>query len=159
MHSLKETKSPMALKPIATVRNDVTELRRRDWSRVVSDIAVDAAYAEALDGLEGFSHIVVLYWMHRSPVGRGVPNRTHPQMRPDLPLVGVFATRSPVRPNPLGMTVVKLLERKANVIRVMGLDAVDGTPVVDIKPYLPDESAAEARVPDWIGKLHQSGPE
>lgn len=156
MSETLETRAPMVLKPIATVRNDVTETGRRDWAHVVSEIVVEPAYVEALDGLDDFSHIVVLFWMHRSPTGRDVPNKTHPQMRPDLPLVGVFATRSPVRPNPLGMTVAKLLERRANVIRVMGLDAVDGTPVVDIKPYLPDEAAADARVPDWIRKLRQS---
>ncbi len=159
MDSPKETRAQMALRPIATVRNDVTETGRRDWAHTVSEIVVEPAYAEALDGLDGFSHVVVLFWMHRSPTGRDVPNKIHPQMRPDLPLVGVFATRSPVRPNPLGMTVVKLLERRANVIKVMGLDALDGTPVVDIKPYLPDEAAADAGVPDWIRKLRQSSPE
>jgi tRNA (Thr-GGU) A37 N-methylase len=69
--------------------------------------------------------------------------------------VGVLATRSPVRPNPLGITVVKLLEKRGNVLKVIGLDAIDGTPVVDIKPCLPGDSVTQIEVPDWINKLRQ----
>jgi tRNA (Thr-GGU) A37 N-methylase len=72
----------------------------------------------------------------------------------DLPLLGVFATDSPVRPNPIALTLVRLLGREGNRIRVKGLDLFDGTPVLDIKPYRPDYRASEFRVPDWV--LHDS---
>lgn len=156
MGSEGESQAPIVLRPIATVKNDVKEVGKRDWAQVVSELVFDASSKDAMDGLEDFSHIIVLFWMHRSPAWECSMSKTHPQMRPDLPLIGVLATRSPVRPNPLGLAVVRLLERRGNVLRVEGLDAIDGTPVVDIKPYLPNDSAAQARVPDWVHKLHQS---
>jgi len=156
LSQLTRNPAPIVLKPIATVRNDVKELGRHDSEHVVSEIVFKPNLVDALDGVEEFSHIQVLFWMHLSPPGESAPPKTHPQMRQDLPLVGVLATRSPVRPNPLGLAVVKLLERKGNVLKVSGLDAIDGTPVVDIKPYLPGDSITQIRVPDWFHKLHQS---
>jgi tRNA-Thr(GGU) m(6)t(6)A37 methyltransferase TsaA len=155
LEKAEKNQSPLVLKPIATVKNDAKEIGRHDWEQVVSDLIVRPDLEDALEGLEEFSHIVVIFWMHLSPSGESTPHKTHPQMRPDLPLVGVLATRSPVRPNPLGITVVKLLEKSGNVLKVIGLDAIDGTPVLDIKPYLPGDSVAKAKVPDWINKLRQ----
>ena len=69
----------------------------------------------------------------------------------ELPLVGLFATRSPNRPNPVGIATVRLLERQGNILKVEGLDAIDGTPIIDIKPYIPGyDSATDAKVPPWI---------
>ena len=149
----RENQAPIALRPIATVKNNVKEARKRDWAQLVSELVFDPSFEDAMDGLEDFSHIIVLFWMHRSPSWERSMSKIHPQMRPDLPLVGVLATRSPVRPNPLGMAVVRLLERRGNLLKVIGLDAIDGTPVVDIKPYFPKDPAAPARVPDWVHKL------
>lgn len=146
--------SGVIFKPIGRVQNGITEKMRHGWSRVESSITIEPAYAESLDGIEDFSHIIVLYWLHES-IGK-VPLKVHPQGRADLPLTGVFATRSPFRPNAIGLTIVKLLERKRNVLKVAGLDAIDGTPVLDIKPYLPKDSIPEARYPDWVSKLDQS---
>jgi tRNA-Thr(GGU) m(6)t(6)A37 methyltransferase TsaA len=153
-----DNERPIALKAIASVRNDVKEPEMRDWRSVVSDIVCDPALSEALDGLEEFSHIMVVFWMHRAPSWDPGHLKTHPQRRQDLPLVGVLATRSPHRPNPLGVSVVKLLERRDNVLRVIGLDAIDGTPVVDIKSHIPDAETAEAGVPDWVYRLRRSAP-
>jgi len=142
------------LKAIGTVRNEVKQPGRQDWEKVVSDIVVDSRLTEALDGLEEFSHIIVLYWMHQVATTGELPTKIHPKGRQELPLVGLFATRSPHRPNPVGKTTVKLLQRQGNILRVEGLDAIDGTPVIDIKPYLPGyDSAANAKVPPWITKL------
>ncbi len=149
-------RSSIMLKPIAVVRNEITEMGRHDWGNVVSELLFRPDLEEALHGLDEFSHIVVLFWMHHSPVWECLAMKTHPQMRQDLPLVGVFATRSPVRPNPIGMSVVKLLARKNNLLKVVGLDALDGSPVVDIKPYLPGDCVAQARFPEWVYKLRQS---
>jgi len=144
----------MILKPIGYVRNDVEQPPGADygWDKVVSEIVVDSSLSEALDNLEEFSHIIVLYWMHRA-AGRDEPPqlKTHPRGRQELPLVGLFATRSPHRPNAIGKTTVRLLERRGNILKVEGLDAIDGTPVIDIKPYIPGyDSASEAKVPPWI---------
>ena len=145
----------MTLEPIAMVKNDVKEMGRRDWDKVVSQLIVRPDFADALEGLKEFSHLIVLFWFHLSPAGENAAHKTHPQMRQDLPLVGVFATRSPVRPNPLGMAVVKLQGHVKNVLIVTGLDALDGTPILDIKPYLPGDSVAKIKVPDWVHKLRQ----
>lgn len=138
-------------RPIGRVRSGVSDRRCRGWRGVESEIALDPALAPSLDGIEGFSHIIVLYWMHEST--GDVPVKVHPQGRAELPLAGVFATRSPRRPNPIGLTIVELLERKADLLKVKGLDAFDGTPVLDIKPYLPRDVITGARYPDWVSKL------
>ncbi len=149
----------MELIAIGLVRNDVKEIGRRDWKDIESEIVVDADFEEALDGLDEFSHIHVIFGFHRSHWGKGMPLKTHPQCRSDLPLVGLFATRSPVRPNPLGLTLVRLVERRDNTLIVRGLDAIDGTPVYDIKPCLPGDSQSWTRMPEWVHKLQALGAE
>ena len=144
-------KAPMSLKAIGFVSNDIKQPIRHGWKEVVSTITINRELTEALDGLEEFSHIIVLYWMHRLPEGRQLPLKVHPMGNQSLPLTGRFATRSPSRPNPVGQATVALLERRANVLKVKGLDAIDGTPVIDIKPYIPGyDSAAGAKAPRWI---------
>ena len=155
MNQIGKNQTAMTLEPIAMVKNDVKEMGRRDWDKVVSQLIVRPDFADALEGLKEFSHLIVLFWFHLSPAGENAAHKTHPQMRQDLPLVGVFATRSPVRPNPLGMAVVKLQGHVKNVLIVTGLDALDGTPILDIKPYLPGDSVAKIKVPDWVHKLRQ----
>ena len=141
----------MNLRAIGIVRNEVKQPVRRDWERVVSDIVVDSSLTEALDGLEDFSHIIVLYWMHQRAATGQLPTKVHPRGRQELPLVGLLATRSPDRPNPVGIATVRLLQRQGNILKVEGLDAIDGTPVIDIKPHIPGyDSAADAKVPPWI---------
>jgi tRNA-Thr(GGU) m(6)t(6)A37 methyltransferase TsaA len=140
----------MKLQAIGIIRNDVRQLLRHGWSEVVSDIVINSHLAEALDGLEQFSHLIILYWMHQLTPGRKLPLKTHPMGKTELPLVGRFATRSPSRPNPVGQATVRLLERRGNILKVKGLDAIDGTPVIDIKPYLPGyDSADDVKVPRW----------
>lgn len=141
----------IALTPIGTVRSPIKDPRPRGWSGVDAEIVVAPELMEALDGLEGFSHIIVLFWMHQVPPEARAQRRRRPGGREDLPLVGVFATRAQGRPNPLGMTVAQLLSRTDNRLLVRGLDAIDGTPVLDLKPYLPPYDALpDARVPDWV---------
>jgi tRNA-Thr(GGU) m(6)t(6)A37 methyltransferase TsaA len=142
----------MTLVPIGFVRSPIKEPtpERLNLKEVISEIVINTGLTEALDGLEGFSHIIVLYWMHRAtPEKKRM--KTHPMGRTDVPEQGIFAVRTPHRPNPIGKSTVRLLERRANILRVQGLDAIDGTPVIDIKPYIPDyDSARNATVPDWI---------
>ena len=141
---------PMTSKAIGIVRSDIKQPARRNWGENISEIVIDSSLTEALDGLEGFSHIVVLYWMHQAASGE-VPLKVHPMGKSEIPLVGLFATRSPNRPNRIGKATVRLLQRQGNILKVEGLDAINGTPVIDIKPYIPGyDSVADARVPQWI---------
>ena len=147
-----EDPSRMVLRPIGHVSNDVNALMREGWNEVISELVLDENWEAAAEGLEEFSHIIVVFWMHQVPPERGVPKKLHPRGRGDLPLVGLFATHAPYRPNPLGVSVVRLLERHRNILKVRGLDAINGTPIVDIKSYFPGRDA-EATVPDWVRRL------
>ena len=143
----------ITLKAIGIVRNEVKQSlgSNYSWEKVVSNIVINTSLTKALDGLEEFSHIIVLYWMHQATARGQLPNKVHPRGIEKLPLVGLFATRSPNRPNPLGKAIVRLLQRQSNTLKVEGLDAIDGTPVVDIKPYIPRyDSVTDAKVPQWI---------
>ena len=141
----------MVLKAIGIIRNAVKQPLRGDWEKVVSDIVINRDLVEALEGLEEFSHIIVLYWMHQVATTTQLRRKIHPRGRQELPLVGRFATRSPSRPNPIGKAIVRLLGRQGNILKVEGLDAINGTPVIDIKPYIPGyDSVADAKVPPWV---------
>ena len=143
---------PINLKAIGTVRNEVKQPTDKDnwWQELVSEIVIEPGLTEALSGLEEFSHVIVLFWMHRV-TDTEIPLKVHPMGQPEMPLTGLFATRTPVRPNRIGVTVARLLEREGNILRVKGLDALDESPVIDIKPYIPvADPEADAKVPQWI---------
>jgi tRNA-Thr(GGU) m(6)t(6)A37 methyltransferase TsaA len=115
-------------------------------------IDIDPRYADALLGLETFSHILVFYWFHENdtPEGRRVL-QLHPRADPENPLCGVFATHSPRRPNLIALTTCRILSIRGNTIRVERIDAKDKTPVIDIKCYIPEEiDAADVTLPDWV---------
>jgi len=143
----------IAIKPIGWIRNEIKEPKRQQWDEVISELVLNPELTEATEGIEEFSHVVVLFWMHQVPAEARSRTKAHPQRRADLPLVGVLVTRSPARPNPIGMAVVRLLERNGNVLKVKGLDAIDGSPLLDIKPCFPGDAIAEVRVPEWATKL------
>jgi tRNA-Thr(GGU) m(6)t(6)A37 methyltransferase TsaA len=139
----------MVLRPIGYVSNSIDVPMRDGWKEVVSEIVLDASLEEATEGLEHFSHIIVVFWMHKVPRGSAVPMKVRPRGRQELPLLGLFVTHTPYRPNPLGVSVVKLLERRGNVLKVEGLDAINGTPVIDIKSYFPRDDS-DTTAPDWV---------
>ncbi|MFH1980760.1 MAG: tRNA (N6-threonylcarbamoyladenosine(37)-N6)-methyltransferase TrmO [Pseudomonadota bacterium] len=115
-------------------------------------IDVEPAFADGLLGLDGFSHIHVLYWFHENdtPSQRAVL-QVHPRKDSKNPLTGVFATHSPLRPNLLALTLCRILEISGTRIAVADLDARDGSPVIDIKCYIPYSVAPEAiTVPTWV---------
>jgi tRNA-Thr(GGU) m(6)t(6)A37 methyltransferase TsaA len=121
----------------------------------LSEITIDAGWSEALDGIEGFTHIWVVWWIDRldEPPER---KHVHPEGRSDMPLVGLFATRSPHRPCPIGITAVRLVKRSGRRLLVEGLDAFEGTQVLDIKPYLRrGDLVLEAGAPEWLERLWQ----
>ncbi len=137
------------LKPIGTVRSPLKERERRNANDVTAEIIIEPGFTEGLDNLEEFSHIIVIFYFHRTR--QPAPLKVRPKFRTGTTPVGVFASRSPDRPNAIGKTTVKLLERRGNVLKVQGLDAIDGTPVLDIKPYIPGiDAVPDARVPPWM---------
>ena len=141
----------ITLKAIGIVRNELKQppVRIDRWE-VVSEIVIEPSLTEALDGLEEYSHITVLWWMHLLP-SEEVTLKVHPMGRKEFPLKGLFALRTPNRPNRIGKATVRLLQRQGNILRVKGLEALDGSPVIDMKPYLPRyDSVTDATVPPWI---------
>jgi tRNA-Thr(GGU) m(6)t(6)A37 methyltransferase TsaA len=100
---------------------------------LVSNIVIEKEYVAGLDGIEDWSHLYVIFWMHK--ILDEKKTLICPRSEPDMPSVGIFATRAPIRPNPIGLTLVELVRREGNVLVVKGLDALSGTPVLDIKPY------------------------
>ena len=146
------------LKPIGFVKTKAVGREVRDKSNV-SEIVLREDLAEALDGIEDFSHLFVIFWMHEISKEERRTMKVHPRGRGDMPLLGVFATRTPHRPNPLGLTLVELLGVEGNVLTVRGLDAFDGTPILDIKPFDYWDMAEDARVPDWWMRLEKERSE
>jgi tRNA-Thr(GGU) m(6)t(6)A37 methyltransferase TsaA len=141
----------ITLKAIGTVRSGLKEPTRQKYEDAVAEIIIDKDLTGALDDIDDFSHIIVLWWVHKSR--RPFPMKVRPRGKPANKLVGVLASRSPDRPNPIGKTTVRLLERRGNVLKVQGLDAIDGTPVLDIKPYIPGYDSADGAVaPKWTTK-------
>jgi tRNA-Thr(GGU) m(6)t(6)A37 methyltransferase TsaA len=142
----------LRLRTIGHVETDASqeELRRRQSA--ISKIVIDRKFARALHGLQDYSHVYVLFWLHETPRSNH-DFRVHPRGREDIAKVGVFATRSPYRPNPIGLTLVKLVRRRGRVLTVKGLDARDGTPVLDLKPRDTWEDVSRLRLPRWWRKL------
>jgi len=123
---------------------DVAKSRRH----IESEIEVLPHYAAALTGIEEYSQLIVLFWMHRAPPGAALT--VHPRGDATLPLTGVFASRGRAHPNPIGLAVVDLIARRGNVLSVRRLDAFDGTPVIDLKPYDHYDVFPDPRVPAWF---------
>jgi tRNA (adenine37-N6)-methyltransferase len=110
-------------------------------------------WSDALAGIEGYSHLVVLFWLDRVRRAR-TPRTGHPEGRAELPSVGLFATRTPRRPNPIGIATPRLLRREESTLWVTGIDAWPGTPILDVKGYSPrDDLHADATVPEWLTAL------
>lgn len=146
---------PIHITPIGVVRTDATEIDT-NWRKTVSEIHLNTDYQRGLQGLEDWSHIVVIFSMHETNFDADTHLVSQPGGREDMPQVGVFAQRSTFTPNTIGMTAVKILEINDNVLNVRGLDAIDGTPVIDIKPHAPIyDGANDPLVPVWFLRLMQ----
>jgi len=107
-------------------------------SKAVGEIEVFKEYERGLDDIEGFSHLILIYKFHRS---RGFSLKVKPLL--DDRLRGLFSTRVPRRPNQIGLSVIKLIRRSGNILFVNGIDVIDGAPLLDIKPYVPDFNSGE----------------
>ncbi|MCF8373131.1 MAG: SAM-dependent methyltransferase [Bacteroidales bacterium] len=143
----------ISLHPIAYVKNNRKEMIDDNWNKVISEIElVDSLPTESLDGIESFSHLEIIYFFDKSE--KTMTGREHPRENPNWPKVGIFAQRKKDRPNHLGLTIVNLIEREGRILIVSNLDAIDGTPVLDIKPvfdvYLPKGKVIQ---PEWTHEL------
>jgi tRNA (adenine37-N6)-methyltransferase len=129
----------------------VAEIRKNEEATTVH---VFESFSDGLLGLDGFSHVIVLCWFHESDTPeKRATLQVHPRNDKRNPLTGVFATRSPRRPNPVALYASRIHSIHGNVIRIDPLDVRDQTPVVDIKPYIPEiDSIPHAKVPDWLKK-------
>jgi tRNA-Thr(GGU) m(6)t(6)A37 methyltransferase TsaA len=136
------------------VRSSAVAQSDEKWGSVESEIHVDPAFASGLRGLAGFSHVLVVFWMHESTFDPETDLVRRPRGRADLPETGIFAQRAKHRPNPIGITAVRVLACDGDVLRVRGLDAIDGTPVLDIKPYVAAfDRLDDATQPEWMDDI------
>jgi tRNA-Thr(GGU) m(6)t(6)A37 methyltransferase TsaA len=152
----REAEVKITLEAIGFVRGGRHEIVDDDWGGVEAEIALDPARftPEALAGLESFSHLEVLYHFHLVPEAKIETGARHPRGRQDWPLIGIFAQRGKNRPNRLGSTVCELLGVTGTKLRVRGLDAIDETPVLDLKPFMTGfRPRGIVREPAWATEL------
>ena len=145
-----------ALTPVGIVRSPLTEPLDHAWGGTISRIEIDASRFQPIctAGLEDFSHIEVVFAFHLIPEACIKYGARHPRGRSDWPEVGIFAQRGKDRPNRLGVTVCRLLSVNGLSLEVEALDAIDGTPVLDIKPFIAEFGPrGEIRQPAWTREL------
>jgi len=148
--------SEIVLSSIGTVRSPVREIVDDVWGGLVSRIELDANRftADSLAGLAEFSHVEIVFHFHRLAETDLITGKRRPRGRADWPEVGIFAQRAKLRPNRIGVTVCRLLSVEGLAITVEGLDALDGTPVLDLKPYMKEFGPkGEIRQPSWASEL------
>ncbi|MGE0741679.1 MAG: SAM-dependent methyltransferase [Hyphomonadaceae bacterium] len=145
----------LAVSAVATVRSPRKDLSDDFWGAVEAEIVLaDAFGPEAFFGLSDFSHVEVVFVMDRVDPAKIETSARHPRERQDWPLVGIFAQRGKARPNRIGLTRATIVAVEARVLRVRGLDAIDGTPVLDVKPWMNEFAPIGAtRQPPWATEL------
>lgn len=152
----RSARTSLELTVIGTVRSPVREGVDAEWGAVEATVELTADLADALHGLTDFSHALIVFYMHQSTFAREDLVR-RPQGRADLPKVGIFAQRAKHRPNAIGVTAVEIVGVDGRFLRVRGLDAIDGTPVLDVKPYFPwFDRRDDVRTPDWCDVIMRS---
>ena len=147
----------ITLDPIGRIHSPRIEAKDDFWGNVISIIELDGARftPDSVLGLADFSHILVIFHLHGVPDSSVVTAACHPRGNPGWPRVGIFAQRKKERPNKLGVSICELLEADGLKLKVRALDAIDGTPVLDIKPYVLEFEPDPARVrqPQWMTEL------
>ena len=139
----------MELIAIGRVENGFHEIHKHDWDQVESKIILKSEYKGGLMGLEEFSHVEILFFLDQAKYNQESDLLGRPRRNVENPIVGIFSRRSNHRPNAIGLTVAKILEVGDEYLLVQGLDAVHGTVVLDIKPYVPKVAEAKVKRPDW----------
>lgn len=149
MAGMSSDSASITLQPIGVVHNAETDAARVDWSRVRSQIVLVDGLADAVMGLADYSHVIVVGWLHELPDALRERRQAYPSGDDRYPLQGALALRG-ARPNPISVTVCRLLKIEGSTIEVEGLDLVDGTPVLDVKPYIAAYDAVpKASIPKW----------
>lgn len=136
----------IALRPVGIVKSEITETKMMPLGGVTARIEVFPQYKEGLYRIDESSHLWILSWFHKS--NRNIMKVVPSKVNPLSDEFGVFAVRSPVRPNPIALTLVELKRVEGNILYVTGLDAIDGTPILDIKPYYKNDIVLSFRAPD-----------
>jgi len=146
--------APILVNSIGIVESPVKDPVDENWGSVTSRISLKPEYSPGLLGLGDFSHVIVVTYLHRASFDPARHLQRRPRGLEHMPKVGIFSQRAKDRPNPLGITAVELLAVGENHITVRGLDAINGTPVIDIKPYYPQYDRIDsAVVPAWVEEL------
>ncbi|MBY0121180.1 SAM-dependent methyltransferase [Bacillus sp. S/N-304-OC-R1] len=145
----------ITLVPIGYAYNNRTEIEDDYWGKIVSKIVIcDTLPEESLYEIESFSHLEIIYYFHKVSEKKIITGARHPRNNPDYPRAGIFAQRGKNRPNQLGLTTVQFIRREGRELYVQGLDCINGTPILDIKPvmkeFLPKETVKQ---PDWSKEL------
>src|SRR3989338_7388402 len=143
----------MKIELIGYARSRIKNQQFGGFSETETELVLDKKYEKELRGLEDYSHVIIIYWMNEA---EGIVRLEHqPQGNPNVPKLGIFATRCQWRPNCIGISTVPLISVNGNILKVKDLDIIDNTPILDIKPYLPDYDKAEGKVklPEWTEKL------
>ena len=151
----REQREPIEVTPIGFVRGGRVEPIDDQWAEVVADIVLDDRFSpEVLHGLEEFSHLEVVFVFDRVDETKVTVDARHPRGNTDWPRVGIFAQRAKGRPNRIGITTCEIIAVSERSISVRGLDAIDGTPVLDLKPYMTEFAPrSEVRQPTWSREL------
>jgi tRNA-Thr(GGU) m(6)t(6)A37 methyltransferase TsaA len=151
---LSRRRNDFRVRPIGWVRSPISEPVDEGWASVESSIVIEPEFRPGLRGLAEFSHLIIVTFLHRASFDPARHLVRRPRGLAEMPEVGIFAQRAKDRPNPLGVTCVPIVAVEEESVRVRGLDAIDGTPVLDIKPYFQQfDSPGSARVPDWVTRL------
>jgi len=146
--------STFGYRAIATVRNGRASTADADWGALESALEMAPDCAAGLTGLETWSHVIVVFAMHLDPDAESAALVRRPRGRADMPLLGVFAQRGRMRPNPIGVTTVPIVRLEPGRLIVRGLDALDGTPVLDLKPWAAAfDQPRDPREPAWFAEL------
>jgi len=147
----------IVLKPIATVKNSRNGLLDDYWGSITSEIELAPDIpSDAFNGIDTYSHLEIIFHFNQSDPSK-IVFKGHPRGNKDWPEVGIFAQRKKDRPNSIGLTIVELVKREGNKIWVKNLDAIDGTPIIDIKPVLKEFLPLnEIKQPQWTSELMEN---
>ena len=143
----------IVMQPIGYIKNEVTQRKDTSWGEDTSTVVLNDEYKTGLIGLEDFSHAIIIFHLDKAKYEKEKHLQRRPQNRDDMPLVGIFSQRGKDRPNQIGMTSVEIISVTDSTLTVKGLDAIDGTPILDIKPYYPVYDKKDAKVPEWVDRL------
>ncbi len=145
------------MQPVGFVSSQIASQTDENWGETSARIDLLDEYAGGLSGLADFSHAIIVTYLHQAKFESIKGLQRHPREREDMPEVGIFAQRAKDRPNPIGITVVEIMSARESYLEVRGLDAIDGTPVLDIKPYYPIfDNVDSPKVPEWVDRLMEN---